>query len=83
MANPFYGVGSGGQQMGGFASMLQQFNQFKQNFQGDPREKVQELLQSGQMSQSQFNQLYSKATEIYNSGLFSGGNPLANFFKWS
>lgn len=41
--------------------MIQQFNQFRQNFQGDPRQQVQNLLNSGQMSQEQFNQLSSVA----------------------
>lgn len=34
-----------------------QFNQFKNSFQGDPKQQVQQLLNSGRMSQSQFNQL--------------------------
>lgn len=41
--------------------MIQQFNQFRQNFQGNPRQQVQNLLDSGQMSQEQFNQLSSMA----------------------
>lgn len=41
--------------------LIQQFNQFRQNFQGDPRQQVQSLLDSGQMSQEQFNQLSSMA----------------------
>lgn len=41
--------------------MIQQFNQFKQNFQGDPKQKVQEMLSNGQMSQDQFNQLSTMA----------------------
>ncbi len=41
--------------------MIQQFNQFRQTFQGDPRQQVQNLLDSGQMSQEQFNQLSSMA----------------------
>lgn len=80
MGNPFY-RNQGAQ--GNFGSMMQQFMQFKQNFQGDPKDKVQELLRTGQMSQAQFDQLYSKATEIYNSGAFQNaksGNPLAGFF---
>ena len=81
MSNPFFGVVGQNSPTGGFGNMVQQFNQFRQNFQGDPRAKVQELLQNGQMTQEQFNQLYSKATELYNSGLFRGGNPFANFFK--
>lgn len=71
MGNPFYGMG-GMPQNNGNQSMIQQFSQFAQNFSGDPREKVQQLLQSGQMSQSQFNQLYSQATQLYNSGIFRG-----------
>ena len=41
--------------------MIQQFNQFRQTFQGDPKQQVQNLLNSGQMSQEQFNQLSSMA----------------------
>jgi hypothetical protein len=41
--------------------MIQQFNQFRQMFQGDPRQQVQNLLNSGQMTQEQFNQLSSMA----------------------
>ena len=48
----------------GFANMMSQFNQFKQNFQGDPQQKVQQLLDSGQMTQQQFNQLSQAATQF-------------------
>ena len=44
--------------------MLSQFQQFKQNFQGDPRQQVQQLLDSGQMTQQQFNQLSQAATQF-------------------
>lgn len=37
--------------------VLQEFNNFKTQFQGDPKQKVQEMLNNGQMSQEQFNQL--------------------------
>lgn len=47
-----------------FMNMLSQFNQFKQNFQGDPKSQVQQLLSSGQMSQQQFNQLSQAATQF-------------------
>lgn len=47
-----------------FMNMLSQFNQFKQNFQGDPKSQVQQLLNSGQMSQQQFNQLSQAATQF-------------------
>ena len=53
-------------QMGGFANMMSQFNQFKQNFMGDPKQQVQQLLNSGQMSQEQFNKLSQMATQMQN-----------------
>ena len=59
----------GGQQPpmnGGFANMIAQFQQFKQNFNGDPKARVQQLLDSGQMSQQQFNQLSQMATQFQN-----------------
>ena len=46
------------------AQMLQQFNQFKSGFSGDPKQEVQKLLQSGQMSQEQFQKLSQAATQF-------------------
>lgn len=45
-------------------NMLKQFNEFKRTFQGNPKEKVQELLNTGKMSQSQFNQLQEMARQF-------------------
>ena len=50
----------------GFANMIGQFQQFKQNFSGDPKAQVQQLLNSGQMSQEQFNKLSQLATQFQN-----------------
>ena len=42
--------------------MLQQFSQFKQQMQGrDPRAMVEQLLESGQMTRQQFDQLKQQA----------------------
>lgn len=83
MANPFFNGGAG-PSVTPFQNFAERFNQFRQTFQGDPRQKVEELLKSGQMSQEQFNQLYARATEIYNSGIFqnakNGGNPFGSLF---
>ena len=49
---------------GNVLNMVNAFRQFKQNFQGDPREQVQNLLNSGQMSQEQFNQLSNMAAQF-------------------
>ncbi len=48
----------------GLLNIVNQFNQFKQNFSGDPRQRVQQLLDSGQMSQQQFNQLSQAANQL-------------------
>lgn len=66
MANPFQAMSGANMPgpFGNFTRMIQQFNQFKNNFQGDPKQKVQELLNSGAMSQSQFNQLQQAAKQF-------------------
>ena len=47
-----------------YSSMIQQFNQFKQNFTGNPREQVQQLLNSGKISQTQYNQAVQMANAL-------------------
>lgn len=49
---------------GGMMNMVQRFNQFRQMFQGDPQQQVQQLLNSGQMTQQQFEQLKGQAQQI-------------------
>jgi len=44
--------------------MIQQFNQFKKTFQGDPKAEVQKLLTSGKLNQQQLNQLQSMAQQF-------------------
>lgn len=58
---PFFGQNQNGGLFNNPMQMIQQFNQFRQTIQGDPRQQVQNLLNSGQMSQEQFNQLSSMA----------------------
>lgn len=61
MNNPFFGALGGGN---GFMQMLQQFQQFKANFHGDPKAEVEKLLQSGNLSQAQLNQLQQMAKQF-------------------
>lgn len=52
---------------GNFKNMsdfMSQFNQFKQTVTGNPDDKLQELLDSGQMTQQQYNMLYGLAKQI-------------------
>lgn len=65
--NPLFNALGGGQMpgaLGNFQQMMQQFQQFRQNFQGDPKQEVQKLLQSGKMSQQQLNQLQAMAQQF-------------------
>lgn len=69
MANPLLNLMGGGAPnmngpLGKFGVMMQSFNQFAGAFKGDPKEKVQELLNSGQMTQEQFNQLQQMAKQF-------------------
>lgn len=45
-------------------TMLGKFQQFKQAFTGDPRQQVQQLLNSGKISQSQLNQAMQMAQQF-------------------
>ena len=49
---------------GGIGNLIQQFNQFRANFRGNPQQQVQQLLSSGKMSQEQFNQLAGLANQF-------------------
>ena len=55
--NPLY------QQMNG-GNVLQRFQQFKQMFTGDPKQQVQQLLNSGKVSQTQYNQAVQMANQL-------------------
>lgn len=43
---------------------MQQFNQFAQTFQGNPQQQVQNLLNSGVMSNEQYQQLSQMASQL-------------------
>lgn len=65
MANPLFQALGGGKlpgPMGNFQQMMQQFQQFRQSFRGDPKAEVEKLVQSGKISQQQLNQLQQAAT---------------------
>lgn len=45
----------------GMQNLVKQFQQFKQNFSGNPQQQVQQLLNSGKVTQEQYNQAVQKA----------------------
>lgn len=62
MSNPlFNSMNSTPNNMNGF---FQRLNQLKQTFKGDPRQQIQNMLNSGQVSQSDYNQAVNKAQQI-------------------
>lgn len=64
MANPLFNL-LGNQIMGNaMPPILQQFLQFKQSFQGDPQQQVQQLLNSGRVSQQQYNNAVQMAQQL-------------------
>lgn len=63
MANLYQQIGGGS--MGGVPqNIINSFQQFKRTFNGDPKAQVQALLDSGRMSQAQYNHLQSIARQL-------------------
>lgn len=42
-------------------NIMQRFLQFKNNFKGNPQEQIQQLLNSGKVTQAQYNAAVQKA----------------------
>ena len=61
--NPLYEQMQNNQFAGG-GNMLQRFQQFRQSFRGNPQEQVQQLLNSGRVSQQQYNQAVQMAQQF-------------------
>lgn len=45
-------------------SMLQQFQEFKNSFKGDPRQQIQQMLNSGQITQQQYDNAVKMANQF-------------------
>lgn len=45
-------------------NLINKFNEFKNTLQGDPKQMVMQLLQTGRMSQSDFNNLRQMAQQF-------------------
>jgi hypothetical protein len=62
MANPLYNAM--GIQSNPMTDLIRQAKQFKNQFNGNPRQEVERLLQTGQMSQQDFNRLSQIAQQV-------------------
>ena len=64
MANPLYEQYNQPINDNGLSQIIEQAKQMRKTFNGNPQQVVQNLLNSGQMSQSQFNQLSQIANQV-------------------
>ena len=53
-----------GNQSNPMADLIRQAKDFRKQFSGNPRQEVERLLQTGQMSQAQFNQFSQIAQQV-------------------
>ena len=67
--NPLFNALNGGQKTNPMQQLVAEARQLKQTIQ-NPRAEVERLLQTGQMSQDQFNQFSQIAQQIVGSGVF-------------
>lgn len=64
MPNPLFNALGGNNIPNPFSEIIRQAEEMQKTFQGNPRDEVQKLLNSGAMSQSQFNVLSQQAQQI-------------------
>ena len=64
--NPLYQMMMQNLPSNGAASLLQQAMQFAKNFRGNPQQQVQSLLQSGRITQAQYDAAVQQANQLYN-----------------
>ena len=64
MANPLYNQYRQPINDNGLSQIIEQAKQMRNTFNGNPQQVVQNLLNSGRMSQSQFNQLSQIANQV-------------------
>lgn len=65
MSNPVFDLlGKQTPMPGNMGQIMSQFQQFRQAFRGDPKEQVQQLLNSGKVSQAQYNQAVQMANAL-------------------
>lgn len=59
MSNPLYEAMNNNQN-----DIVHRFQQFKQSFKGNPQQQIQQMLNSGRITQQQYNQAVQKAQTL-------------------
>ena len=62
--NPLFQTMMQNSPMGNMMNLVQRFQQFRNNFQGNPQQVVQQMMQSGQISQQQYNNAVQMAQQL-------------------
>ena len=64
--NPLFNLLGGGRPLlpWNLQNLLQQFQLFRQTVRGDPQQQVQQMLNSGQITQEQYNNAVQMANEF-------------------
>lgn len=63
MSNPLYQM-LGNAQNPAMSQLMSRFQQFQQMFKGDPHQQVQQMLNSGRISQGQYNNAVQLAQQL-------------------
>ena len=63
MANPLYNAM--GIQSNPMTDLVRQAREFRKQFNGNPRQEVERLLQTGQLSQADFNRFSQIAQQVF------------------
>ena len=53
-----------GKQQNNVPPIISEINKFKNSFKGDPKAEVEKMMQSGQLSQEQFNEYAQMANQL-------------------
>ena len=61
MSNPLFGMFGNAAPVN---PLMQRLAQFQQMFRGDPKQQVQQMLNSGRISQAQYNQAVQMANQL-------------------
>lgn len=61
--NPLFQM-MGNSNLGNMANLVSQFQQFKNSFRGDPRQQVQQLLNSGKITQADYDRAVQQANAL-------------------
>lgn len=61
--NPFYNEQMEKMNKGG-NDFISQFNQFKKSFSGNPQQMIQQMLNSGKITQDQLNSAMQRANQL-------------------